>query len=360
MTDTAYDPITFELTPLVAPIAGENPGGVWLRFEPLYDEVRRMRESDDPALPRGVWQRELKRADWPGIVEKTSEALATKSKDLQLAAWLTEAWLNIHGFPGLDAGLRLLAALSTELWDYLYPPLDESLDARLAPISWVTDKLALPLKQVPITAPAGEDDAPYAWVDSELALYQANLAKSKPGAPPETGIVTHPKFLVSVSMTPAPWYATLASELAGVLGALESLEGILIERAGEEAVPSFAPLRDPLMAIHSFVARVLAERVQSGELPEWAVSAHAAPFEGAAELAGQPRGGGPITSRAEAFQRLRESAEYLMRTEPHSPVPYLVRRSISWEHMSLAELLEELLTKTNDLAAIYALLGIKR
>ena len=70
---------------------------------------------------------------------------------------------------------------------------------------------------------------------------------------------------------------------------------------------------------------------------------------------------GPIGSRAEAFERLREAADFLLRTEPHSPVPYLVMRAVSWEHLPLPELLAELLQKQkNDLAAVYALLGLQQ
>jgi len=359
MTDTAFETQkTFDLEPLLAPIPGDLPAGEWLRLDPLYDKIRHLREEEDPELPQGVWQHERKRADWAAVAELAGEALATRTKDLQIAAWLTEAWLHRFGFPGLEWGLRLIAALCREYWDGIYPPLENgNAEPRMAPLAWAADKLVLPLKRVPISAPAGEDESSYGWIDSELALYQANLAKSK-GAPDETGVVTHPKFLVSVSLTPAPWYAELAGQLAGAVGAVDELEETLDALAGEASAPSLTPLRTPIVAIQSFVSRVLAERVQSGELSEWAVSEGLAPFEGPDLDA--PRRGAPITSRAEAFQRLRESAEYLMRTEPHSPVPYLVRRAISWEHMSLAELLEELLAKTSDLAAIYALLGIKR
>jgi type VI secretion system protein ImpA len=74
----------------------------------------------------------------------------------------------------------------------------------------------------------------------------------------------------------------------------------------------------------------------------------------------QSRVAGVIASRAEAYQALREASDFLMRTEPHSPVPYLVRRAISWGNLSLAELLEELLQKNSDVSAIYALLGMKK
>src|SRR5204863_9955527 len=67
-----------------------------------------------------------------------------------------------------------------------------------------------------------------------------------------------------------------------------------------------------------------------------------------------------IASRAEAFARLREASDYLLRTEPHSPVPYLVRRAVAWGNMSLSQLLEELLASNTDLSTIDTLLGIRR
>ncbi len=67
----------------------------------------------------------------------------------------------------------------------------------------------------------------------------------------------------------------------------------------------------------------------------------------------------PICSRSEAYRRLAEAADYLLRTEPHSPTPYLVKRAIGWGNMSLTELLMELVNSENDLAGIYNLLGIK-
>ncbi len=68
---------------------------------------------------------------------------------------------------------------------------------------------------------------------------------------------------------------------------------------------------------------------------------------------------GPIRSRVQAYQRLVEAAEYLQRTEPHSPVPYLVKRAVSWGNMDLIQLLGELVAEGNDRQTIYALLGVK-
>ena len=82
-----------DLEPLLAPIAAPHPGGVELRYDPVYDKIKEARREDDD-VPQGDWQVERKTADWPGVVRMATDALATKSKDLQIAAWLTEAKLR--------------------------------------------------------------------------------------------------------------------------------------------------------------------------------------------------------------------------------------------------------------------------
>lgn len=348
------------LEPLLAPISEARPGGEWLRDDPVFAQLRTLREEEDASLPMGVWQRELKRADWEGVERVAMQTLATRTKDLQVAVWLTEAWIHRYGFAGLGQGLRLIAALCRRFWDGLHPPLEEegSVEGRLLPLVWMTKKLAFPLKSVPVTSPPPEDGKRYAWTDWETGLYLLKVAavsRDEAESAEAGGMVSQAKFLNSASMTPARWFSTLAEDVAGALAALDDVEQLLIERCGEAPVPSLTPLRDPLVAIEAFAAGVIAERKEKGEV-QMAESDSPAP----APSASLPPAEGPITSRAEAYQRLREAADYLLRTEPHSPVPYLVRRAISWGNMSLAELLEELLHSHSDLPTVETLLGIRR
>jgi type VI secretion system protein ImpA len=54
-----------------------------------------------------------------------------------------------------------------------------------------------------------------------------------------------------------------------------------------------------------------------------------------------PPGGIPA-GRAEAYRQIIAAAEFLTALEPHSPVPYLLRRAASWGGMSLPQLYVEL------------------
>src|SRR5437899_3868639 len=96
---------------LLTPIAGDNPSGQNLRYAPVYDKIKEARRKEDP-IARGDWQRPLKEADYRQVIKLSTEALASTSKDLQIAAWLTEALVYQEGLSGLADGLSLLRALT--------------------------------------------------------------------------------------------------------------------------------------------------------------------------------------------------------------------------------------------------------
>lgn len=357
--------LTVDLEKLLAPISADQPAGEWLRGDAVYDAIQDARTEEDPSLPRGVWQRELERADWGRVERLAAEALETRSKDLQLAAWLLEAWIHRHGFSGVEAGMRLLTALCESFWDDLWPPIEEDdLDYRLAPIHWINEKLYLSLKRIPITRPeTAEDTRSHTWADWESAVRLARVSEADPEkarAAETRGSVTREKFLAGVTLTPTDFYQRTVQELDGAVEATTELGKVLDARCGADS-PSLSQFRDTLRAIYHFVDGVLRERgpEEAGtgeEMPGGAVGAP--PAEEASREAERAFASGPIRGRSDAYRRLAEAADYLLRTEPHSPTAYLVRRAVSWGNMTLAEVLAELLRDQADLTTVYQLLGI--
>lgn len=354
-----------DLENLLTPISADRPSGEPLRYSGLYEAVEEARREDDPNLPQGVWKTGLKRADWKEVARLCLDALETRSKDLQLAAWLLEAWIHLEGLAGAARGLDVLAALSESFWDTVHPlPQDDDAEFRLAPLEWVADRIPETARAVPVTAPGSDDVRPCTYADLDGARHLDKLARTDPEgarAAEARGRISLDRFLVSVSLTPTPFYSVLAADAQRALEALDGLAALLNRLAGAEA-PSFQRLGDTLFALQHFALRVLEERNEE-IVPMTEEQASYGPglegFSPAEEEAEGLYGSTPIRSRAEAYRRLGEAADYLLRTEPHSPAPYLVRRAVAWGGMSLGELLEELVQSDGDLKAIYTLLGMR-
>jgi type VI secretion system protein ImpA len=337
------------------PIPGPHPSGEFLRYEGTYDRIAAARREDDPALTQGVWKKSLKRADWNEVQTLSAEALQTRTKDLQIAAWLLEAWLHLYGLSGVHDGLELIRELCERFWADLHPqPQDGDLEYRTAPISWVNEKLSIQLKLLPITSPETQDIPAYCWADWENACRpEINDPKLRSSAanPPK---LTTAEFQKAVMFTSTAFLSTLAADLELAREGCASLESSLDRLCGKQA-PSLRQFFGVLDAIHGFVTSTLVQR-QPDE-PEYQLPPESAPPDEPA-LSGPVFHAGPIASRDEAYRRLAEAAEYLARIEPHSPAPYLVKRAILWGGMSLPELLRELVRNDSELNEIFRLLEL--
>ena len=82
---------------LLTPIPGDNPSGKNLRYDPVVDKIKEARREEIDA-PQGAWKSAVKVADLPQVIKLASEAIAKRSKDLQLAVWLVDAHVKREGF----------------------------------------------------------------------------------------------------------------------------------------------------------------------------------------------------------------------------------------------------------------------
>ena len=365
-------PFTVDLTTLLVPISAREPAGEWLRYEGTYDAVQEARREDDESLPKGIWLTKVKRADWAKVDALCQKALRERTKDLQLAAWLTEAWLQLYGLPGFAGGLLLCSALLRNFWETLYPLLDEADTAyRLAPLEFLERKVAQRLKLVPLTdspQTPGEERPPLSFADWEQALHNEKHLQDKNGVELVPAL-----FLASAAATPPQKFARLHAELLAIEQAALAVEAVIAEHTKEQ----YSVLRG-LRGLVTDILVLIAQYTPTSPEAEPGGNPGATPAPGTAskspgsDSAGadqldaadkvrpRPGGdGGPIKNRHDAYQRLSEAADYLLRTEPHSPVPYLVKRAVSWGNMNLMQLLSELVNSDADRVAIYALLGIK-
>jgi type VI secretion system protein ImpA len=349
---------------LLAPISASQPCGTWLRHDSVYQRIAEARREDDTSLPRGIWEQPPKRADWALVEQLCVDALSHRSKDLQIAAWLTEAWLRRAGLPGLIDGLHLMTGLLEQYWDGLYPRMEHGdPEYRLAPFVWLNKHAALALGTVQIAAGASPAGRLFTLAEWGQVLYSERLAAppgKERGAPAADEVtLTRQHFSTAVAMTPAQFYREIRIQLHGAAVTLDRLAIALQNRLGEQALALTgieARLDECLQALQELAG---VSWLDADEQEDDMGSVQELPAARAAETAAVATPGGAPRSRDEAYRRLGEIAEYLLRTEPHSPVSYLVKRAVAWGEMPLTELLQELLDSESDLKQIYRLLGTR-
>ena len=318
-------------TELLAPIPGENPAGTYLRYEPLYDQIKEARRADEE-ISQGDWQTARKVADWPLVIRLTTEALSKKSKDLQLAAWLTEALLHRDGFSGLRGGLGLLPDMLQQFWDGLYPPVDDDdLEMRASPLEWIGSRLDVAVRLAPLTA-SKLSFSDYRASRTVPTKEEADDDRDKRTAREEAvteGKVTPEEFDGSFAATPKSWYKQLAADMDSALATLSVLDQLCREKFGSVA-PSFGGLRAALQEVKPTASQLLARKLELEPDPveveriEEVVSAPAGAATGEAFAAGGPR------NAAEASAWIAAAAQRLRQERPTDPASYLMLRGFRW------------------------------
>jgi len=347
---------------LLAPLAQDSPCGPALRYDPVFTEIRLLREEDDPTLPMGQWERPLKHADWPRIEALCIAVLATRSKDVQIAAWLAEAWMRQHGLAGLRDGLVLLEALLARYWPQLHPVIDgDDADARLAPFEWINASLAASVCVHAIVLTV-DDGKPVhltlaAW-DSmtarELAPAEASARHGK-AAPASESLEPTRAGIAAAAWAVAPAVADATSLVAQCLDALDAVNAFL-----QAQLADLAPNLGKLDAVLEGAARMLAQLKAEDDADDTVeVAAAAAPADAVPvqHVAAAPAA--PWRNRTEAYATLAALADYLSTVEPHSPTPFLIRRAVNWGSMSLPEVIAEIIREDGDVSRFFNVLGVR-
>jgi len=332
---------------LLNPIPGDCPSGTNLRYAPIFDKIKEARRQDDDA-PQGDWQRERKVADYKQVVKLAGEALASQSKDLQLAAWLTEAYLHQEGFSGLQQGLGLIRGLVENFWDTLYPEIEDGdLELRSAPLEWVGTRLDDPARKAPLTRGGFSY---YKFKESRTVGSEEDAAQSeqKRAAREQAiadGKVTLEEFEKDSAATTTAQYEGWVAALDGSLESIDSLRELCDEKFGNYA-PSFTPLKTALEEVRNVANQILQKRLdQEGRRsepeeveveaePEYSedsgseAASAAAPARKKKVVAGlEPQDLDEVTPRLAAVAR------FLRQQDSSSPAPYLLLRGYRWGEM---------------------------
>lgn len=259
-----------DITAILAPIPGENPAGEDLRYADVYERIKEARRADD-TLSQGDWQREVKTSDWAEVSKVASEALGTRTKDLQIAVWLTEALIRREGFAGLHAGLTILGAFLSDFWETLYPLVEDGdLEYRSGPLEFLNDKVAFSILDIPVTDPrTGEGFSWTRWQESRQVGYEKDT-KNQWGDVDEgklrtrqeqitEGKITAEAFDAAFAKSPKDFYVRLADEVNACTEAFTRLDAVVDEKFGRDA-PRLSELRKAIEDTGRLAGTLLKEK----------------------------------------------------------------------------------------------------
>jgi len=325
---------------LLNAIPGSNPCGENLRYDPIYDKIKEARFEDEDDAPQGEWQRARKKADFPLVIKLANDALAKKSKDLQLAAWLGEATLRRESFSALPECISFLQKLQEQYWESCYPELEDgSPELRCAPQEWFAARCDYILRRLPLTKNG------LTWVDYQtkktVPLEEDAKVDEKKNEIREEAIkdgkITPEEWNEGFAATPKEFYEQLVASLDASLEATASLDRFCDEKYGNDG-PSLGKLRAVLEEVKVLANVLYTEKggpdsePQPGEAEGEGGDAVSAETGVAAAPARAKSGAtwAEPTDPEAAHALVARIADYLRRQDPTHVAPYLLIRALRW------------------------------
>ncbi|MDY7579042.1 type VI secretion system protein TssA [Herbaspirillum sp. RTI4] len=335
---------------LLKPISPSQACGTDLSFSSDFDAIVEARRFDDASLDQGEWVTQIKEADWHFVVDNCARLLADKTKDLRLAVWWTEANAKIRNLRGLGEGYLLLAGLSEQYWNDLHPvPDPDDQELRVGNLSWLLSRSAGLVREMPITegrhtgfSSMQFDAAKRAGDEKKLAEMESARRKSS-----------------------AAFYESLLADAHYCRQGLQRMEQAIDEKTGQDG-PGFSGIREALEEVIFNIGRFAQEAGiatntkrpgSDPSAPEAGKPAPGAPQDATLHSA---RTDGTILSRKQALMQLRLVADFFRRTEPHSPVAYLVEKAADWGDLPLHNWLRTVIKDGAALEHVEELLGLKK
>jgi type VI secretion system protein ImpA len=351
------------------PFAGESPSGEDLRLEDghgsIYSRLRDARLEARAAERASDGDPELGDAlppQWSVVRDLALEALSTRTKDVEIACWLTESLTRSHGLAGLADGSELIARLIDRFWDDgLFPAADaDDPEGRLIALTGLSGQdrdgsLMQPLRKTELFA--RPDGSPVTLWSFERSMNIAAMGE-------DAGRTSR----VAEGVVP---FADLEAEARGPgRAALQALARDA-ERAGagwrlmEDAVGRAAP--EPMRPSTGRVRGLLEtlRRLSVRYLPEESAVAPGPQEQTAGEAAPDRAGAAPIQDA-----RLRQGREALLDdilriatafrlNEPNSPVSFTLEEVVRRARMPWPDLLRELMPDANVRLAVMTSAGLR-
>ncbi len=357
-------PQVIDLKALLHPISGEKPSGESVRYTGIYDEIKEARRRDLD-LAQGEWQTDLKTADYHKVIEIAVPVLEKETKDIQIAAWLSESLVREYGFAGLRDSLKLATGLQNKFWETLYPEIDEGdMEGRANAMAWMDEEAGLSIRRAPITSPGGysllEYDeskkfvvpADYESMVAEERDKYAEIQSQIDGG----NVVTQDKWENDAAGSKRAFYEELNVAIEECLDEYKKLNLVIEEKYDRNQAPALPAIRKALEGIKLQTDKLLEQKREEepDELDEETVVNEDGTVT---TTSGVGAATGAINNRNDALKRLGDVADFFRKTEPHSPVSYLVNRAVKWGKMPLDGWLQDVIKDENVLYQLREVLG---
>ena len=371
---------------LLKPISEEQPSGSYLKldrsayrtlrnhYNTAQSSFRQLVETPDASSDEALI--EANDTNWNLVRTTTFDALTSQTKDTELLGWfITSQLFTSSPYTNLADATKVLVEIIREFWETLHPqPPEDKLKSndedgrnkeltefRIKPLLQLVGEtqdstaLFMPLQMTDLIGHVTFGDflraerngnlselkeSTYSLYSNEMETVVSDLATAYQNFGTAEELIAQACQKVNVSPISFKYAKANISDL---LKAIQYL-------VGDRFAPWPLDTNFKLITFESVQGETSIEQSTSSSEPSDVTSSmtQIPQANNQSALAGQVQPNQPsyathvISNRDQAFHELRKISRFFQKTEPHSPIPFLLERAIRWGHMSLPDLLNEM------------------
>ncbi len=358
-----------QLESLLSPISEDNPVGEDIREDSspasLFYSIKDARNAARAAERNNMFDGNNTEADdeWRKILQLAPEILQTKAKDLEIASWYTEALVRRYGFQGLRDGFKLILGLINQYWDNLYPlPDEDGIETRVASLTGLNGEgaegvLIAPIRNIDLTE--GNDPGPFNFWKYQQALEIDKIIdeETKNDKAAKLGFSLE-DVDTAVAESSESFYINIIDDITEAIDSFRETGKLLDEYCGFNDAPPTSNILGILEDCLGVVKHIGKYKIPSEESDEEQDDENSSDETTASDSSSPKQASGPVKNRQDAFKKLMEIAEFFRKTEPHSPISYILERAVKWGDMPLQDLMKELLPDSSARDVYGSLTGV--
>jgi type VI secretion system protein ImpA len=333
-----------DIVSLQAEISPEFPCGDDLESDDEYASLERCAQRKTIQNADGLY--ETVEPNW-NEVRDSAVKLFSRTKNLRVACFLTEAQTNLDGVVGFSDALKLLSNLVERYWDAIYPRLDpedyndpiERINILMSLCHHESVLGDLPKQPIVISRGFGNFSHRDIQIANGVLPVPENSSNDNESPPPLDPNIIDAAFLECDLET----LEENANALNNALKDINALEVFVTEKVGAEKAPNFENLAKLIQDMVRIIQKKLSERGESVNLDS--ESSVSEDDQGGHDGSSSSRSAfsvGEIKSREEVVRVLDKICTYYKHHEPSSPVPLLLKRAKGLVAKDFMEIIQDL------------------